>query len=164
MPGPADQCSLQRTQHALSEWFRSGGRVITVKKPTALRTRKSSRHPGPGKLVRCGSRSSRSTQVVGCRRGTPDTRCTLAVPRFWSLRRVVMPGTGIEIAELLVLHLVKLNVELNIVAVAIAMIDGDVMPRAMTHRAPVDRHLAQREELARILDVGKVLHLEGDVV
>src|SRR5262245_33538019 len=75
-----------------------------------------------------------------------------------------MPRAGIEIAEFLVLHLVELNVKLDVLVVAIPMIDGDVMTRAMTHRSPVDRHFAQREQFARILDMSEVLHLKGNVM
>src|SRR6516165_2761439 len=75
-----------------------------------------------------------------------------------------MPRTRIEIAELLVLHLVELNVKLDVLVVAIPMIDGDVMTWAMTHRSPVDWHFAQREQFARILNVSEVLHLKGNVM
>src|SRR5206468_3405240 len=103
-------------------------------------------------------------QEIRHRQWPPEIGRDLAVPRLWPLRGVVMPGAGIEIAEFLVLHLVELNVELDVLVVEIAMVDGDVVAGAMTYRPPVDGHLAQREQLTGILDVGEILHLEGDVM
>jgi hypothetical protein len=105
-----------------------------------------------------------SAQVVRRWRWTPEIGSGLAVPCLWPLWRIVMPGAGIEITEFLVLHLVELDVELDDLVVEIAMIDRDVVARAMAHRPPVDRYLADREQLAGVLDVGKVLHLEGNMM
>src|SRR6476660_9799607 len=44
------------------------------------------------------------------------------------------------------------------------MVNGHIVTRPMPHRAPVDWHLAQGEQLARILNVGEIFHFEGDVV
>src|ERR1700682_3716437 len=75
-----------------------------------------------------------------------------------------MPRTRIEIAELFILHLVQLDVKLDILVIEIAMIDCHVVTRPMAHGSPVDLHLAEREQLAGILDVSKILHLECDVM
>src|SRR3979411_960923 len=64
---------------------------------------------------------------VGHRQRTPEVGSGLAVPHLRSLRRVMMPGAGVEIAQLLVLHLVELDVEFDILVVEIAGGDGDVV-------------------------------------
>src|SRR5207244_9055356 len=93
------------------------------------------------------------------RQRTPQVRGNLAVPDFWPLRRVVMPGAGLEIAQLLVFHLVELDVELDVLIVGVAVVDRDVVAGPVAHRPPVDRHLAQRQELAGVLQVGEIFEL-----
>jgi hypothetical protein len=105
-----------------------------------------------------------SAHVVRRRQWTPKIGRNFAVPVLWPLRGVVMPRPGIEIAEFFVLHLVELDVELHVLVVGVSMVDRDVVPRPMTHRPPIDRHLAERKQLAGILDVGEILHLESDVM
>src|SRR5690349_8587847 len=61
------------------------------------------------------------------RQRTPEVRGDLAVPDLWPLRRVVMPGAGVEIAQFLVLHLVELDVELDVLVVGVAVVDRDVV-------------------------------------
>ena len=75
-----------------------------------------------------------------------------------------MPGPRIEIAELLVLHLVELDVELDGVLVRIAVIGGDVVAGPVPHRPPQQPDVLMREHLAGGLHVRHVLQLEGDVV
>ena len=60
----------------------------------------------------------------------------LVPPASPPLRRVAMPGLGIEIAELFVLHLVKLDIELHRLVVRIAMVGRDIVARAVAHRSP----------------------------
>ena len=74
-----------------------------------------------------------SAQVVRRWQWTPEIRRNLAVPGLWSLRCVVMPRAGIEIAELLVLHLIELDVELDELIVGIAVIDRNVVARSVTY-------------------------------
>ena len=64
----------------------------------------------------------------------------VAIPGLWSLRRVMMPRTGIEIAEVFILHLVQLDLELDNLVIEIAMIDCNVVTWPMAHGSPVDRH------------------------
>src|SRR5262249_19921125 len=40
----------------------------------------------------------------------------------------------------------------------------DIVAGPMTHRPPVDGHLAQRKQFAGVLDVCEVLHFEGNVM
>ena len=75
-----------------------------------------------------------------------------------------MPGAGVEIAQFLVLELVEFDIEFDILVVEIAVIDRDVVAGPMPHRSPVDRDLPQRQEFAGVLDMGEILHLEGDVM
>ena len=56
-------------------------------------------------------------------------------PSLWSLRCIVMPRAGIEIAEFLILHLIKFNVELDKLIVGITVIDRDVVARSW-HTGP----------------------------
>src|SRR5262245_49573983 len=44
------------------------------------------------------------------------------------------------------------------------MVDRNIVTWSVPHRAPVDWHLAQRKQLARILIVGEIFHFEGNVV
>src|SRR6516165_12542178 len=44
------------------------------------------------------------------------------------------------------------------------MVNCYIVTWPVPHRAPVDWHLAQGEHLARILNVGEILHFEGDVM
>src|SRR5258708_9618461 len=105
-----------------------------------------------------------SAQIVRRWQWAPEMGRNLAVLVVWSLGCVVVPRARIEIAEFLVLHLIELDVELDELIVGTTVIDRDVVARPVTYRPPVDRHLAQREQFAGVLDVGEVLHLEGDMM
>src|SRR5262249_33295108 len=82
------------------------------------------------------------------RQRSPQGRRHLGVPHFRPLRRVVVPGARVEIAEFLVLELIELDVELDVLVVGVAVVDRDVVARAVPHRPPVDGDFTQREELA----------------
>src|SRR5262245_55116127 len=60
---------------------------------------------------------------VGHRQRSPQIAGMIAVPDLRPLRLIVVPRLRIEIAELLVLHLVELNVELDDLVIVVAMID-----------------------------------------
>src|SRR5580704_9418022 len=96
------------------------------------------------------------------RRRPPDVGLA-ALPGFRPLRRVLMPGPRLEIAEVLVHHLVELAEEFDHLIVRIAVIGGDVVPGAVAQRAPDDRDLALAEQVAGILQVDEILQLEGHV-
>ena len=76
----------------------------------------------------------------------------------------MVPRPRLEIAELLVLHLIELGIELDDVVVGVVVIGRDVVARPVPQRSPDDRNRLLAEQLAGVLDVGEVLHLERDVV
>src|SRR5258705_8879843 len=86
---------------------------------------------------------------VGHRQWAPEVGGDLAVPDFRALRRVVMPGAGGEITQLLVLHLIELDVEFDILVVEIAGIDRDVVGGPLSHRPPGGRGFWHPQGLPR---------------
>src|SRR5271166_875523 len=88
-------------------------------------------------------------RAMEIRRGgrTPDAGMA-GGPALGSLRGVVMPRARLEIAELLVLHLVELAEELDDLLIRIAMVGRDVVTGAMTQRSPDDRDLLLAHQLA----------------
>src|SRR5579862_1998427 len=104
-----------------------------------------------------------SAMEIRQRRRAPDIGLA-ALPGFRPLRRVLMPGPRLEIAEALVHHLVELAEEFDHLIVRIAVIGGDVVARPVAQRAPDDRNLALAEQVAGILQVDEILQLEGHVV
>src|SRR6516162_7859174 len=97
------------------------------------------------------------------RRQAPDGRLG-AFPRLRPLRLVAVPGPRIEIAELLILHLVEFDIELDRVVVRVAVIGRDVVAGAVPHRAPEQLDLLGGEHLAGVLHVRDVLELERNVM
>src|SRR5258708_18030085 len=83
------------------------------------------------------------------RRRAPDVGLA-ALPGLRPLRRVPMPGPRLEIAEVLVHHLVELAEEFDHLILRTAVIGGDVVPAAAAQRSPDDRDLALVAQLARI--------------
>src|SRR5713226_6301651 len=103
--------------------------------------------------------------IIRGRRRTPaGDGAVLAAPDLWSLRTVRMPGTWIEIAELLIQDLIELGKEFDHVLIRVAMIDRDVVSGAMAQRSPDDRDLVMREHIAAVLDGGEIPHLERNMV
>jgi hypothetical protein len=103
-------------------------------------------------------------QEIRRRRRAPHVGDLLGVPDLGPLRAIVVPGPRIEIAELVVLHLVELGVELDHPVVVVAVEGGEVVPGAKTHRPPDDRNLPLAEKIARRLQVGEIFQLVGDVM
>ena len=75
-----------------------------------------------------------------------------------------MPRSRLEVAELLVLHLIELDIEFDDVVVGVVVIGGDIMAGTVAQRPPDDRDRLLPEQLAGILNLGKILHLERDVM
>src|SRR5258708_19665 len=75
-----------------------------------------------------------------------------------------MPGTRLEIAEALVLHLVEFAIELHDLPVGVTMIDEDIVADDVAARSPDQMIVVAAEEVARALNFRPVLHLEGDVM
>ena len=102
---------------------------------------------------------------IRCRRRAPDVQRFLpARPHLGALRVIPVPGTRIVVAELFILHLIKLGVDLNDLAVRIAMEGRDIMTGAQSHRSPDDLDVFLLKQVAGILDVREVTKLECDVV
>src|SRR3984885_4269800 len=97
------------------------------------------------------------------RRRAPDIGLA-ALPGLWPLRRVLMPWPRLEIAEVLVHHLVEFAEEFDHLIVRVAMIGGDVVARTVAQRSPDDRDPALAEQVAGILQVDEIFQLEGHVV
>src|SRR5262249_25314780 len=85
-------------------------------------------------------------------------------PQLGPLRGVVVPGARLEIAELLVHHLIELAEELDHLVVVVAMIGGDIVPRTVAQRPPDDRDSLLAHDLARVLQMHEVFELERDVM
>src|SRR5580692_3136540 len=73
-----------------------------------------------------------------------------ALPGFRPLRRVLMPGPRLEIAEVLVDHLVELAEEFDHLIVRIAVIGGEVVTGPVAQRPPDDRNFPLAEQIAGI--------------
>src|SRR5215211_8801602 len=102
-------------------------------------------------LRSCGPRVSiPGAMEIVRRRRAPDRRLSRR-PYFRPLRLVVMPGTRLEISELLVEHLIELAEELDHVVVVVAVVGGDVVAGAVAQRPPDDRDLLLPQHLARVL-------------
>src|SRR5215472_8130959 len=84
---------------------------------------------------------------IRARRRAPDIGLA-GDPGLRPLRRVLVPGPRLEIAELLVLHLVELAKQFDHLIVGIAVIGGDVVARAVAQRSPDDRNLLLPEQVA----------------
>src|SRR5215467_3722966 len=89
----------------------------------SLTCRQNSAAPSPAKLRRAEHLGAVKI-LLG--RGAPDAGLARG-PALGTLRRIVMPGARLEIAELLVLHLVELAEELDHLVVLVAMVGGDVV-------------------------------------
>src|SRR5689334_1418144 len=85
------------------------------------------------------------------RRRAPDVGRRTRLPDFRALRTVAMPGARLEVAQLLILHLVELAEQLDHLIIRLAIIDRDVMARPMADRAPDDVDLVPGEHVAGIL-------------
>src|SRR5262245_11378607 len=86
------------------------------------------------------------------------------IPNLRALRQVSVPGTRLEVAELLVEHAVELAIELDHLAVLVLMEDRDVVARSEPQRTPQDRNVPLAKDLAGVLDVSEVAQLEGEMV
>src|SRR6478736_5990940 len=82
------------------------------------------------------------------RRRPPHVGDLAGLPDLGPLRAVVVPRPRIEVAELLVLHLVELGVELDHPVVVVAVEGGDVVPRPKPHRSPDDRNFPFTKQVA----------------
>src|SRR5436190_21477537 len=126
--------------------------------PSSLRCRVSCRRPraeDPPPLLTLAD-------VIRRRRRAPDV--ARLVPHLRLLRAVAVPRPRIEIAELLVQHLVELGEQLDDLVVRIAVIGVDVVAGAVASRSPDQLNVLGAEEVAGALNLRPVLQLEGDVV
>src|ERR1700761_9599549 len=77
-------------------------------------------------------------------------------PGLRPLRRVLMPGARLEIAEFLIDHLVELTEELDHLIVRITVIGGEVVTRPVPQRAPYDRDFLLAEQVATVLQMNEI--------
>src|SRR5882757_6002186 len=61
-----------------------------------------------------------------------------------------MPGPGLKIAELFILHQIHLRKEFNPNVIGTAMVRGDVVANGMTSRAEYQRNLIFRQCIASV--------------
>ena len=73
-----------------------------------------------------------------------------------------MPGPWIEIAQLLIQHLIELGKELDHVPIGVAVIDRDIVTGTVAQRSPDDRNLVLGQYIAAMLDTREIPHLEGE--
>src|SRR6266446_4577011 len=88
-----------------------------------------------GIILHFDRRDGAAAAIFRQRRQTPDGRLA-PLPNLWPLRGIAVPGPRIKIAQLLVLELVELDIELDRVLVRIAVIGRDIVARAVAQRAP----------------------------
>ena len=100
--------------------------------------------------------------VVRRRRRAPDVAGL--VPHLGNLRAVAMPWPRVEVAELLVEHLVELGEQLDDLIVRIAVVSVDVVARPVPARPPGELDVLRPEEIAGRLDLRPVFQLERDVM
>src|SRR6516164_10830403 len=103
--------------------------------------------PARMKPAACDAGVALRTIEIRSRRRAPDIGLARD-PGLRPLRRVLMPGPRLEIAELLVLHLIELAEQFDHLIVRIAVIGGDVVARAVAQRSPDDRNLLLPEQVA----------------
>src|SRR6185312_16010931 len=72
----------------------------------------------------------------------------VVAPDLRPLRPVLVPGPRLEIAELLVVHLVEIGEELDRDAVGILVIDRDVVPDQVADRPPEQLDVLAGEKVA----------------
>src|SRR5262245_64755689 len=106
------------------------------------------------RLVTADHRLRSEAPVVAQRVLLPDLR---------ALRPILMPGTRVEIAQRLVLHLIHLGEELDPHLVGVAVIDRDVVADDMAAGTPHQSDTVLGQPLAGYLDLRSILALEGDV-
>src|SRR5271170_8266251 len=97
------------------------------------------------------------------RRRAPDIGLA-GDPGLRPLRRIEMPRPRLEITKLFVEYLIELAKEFDDLIVRIAVIGGDIVPRAVAQRAPDDRDALLPEQVAGILQMNEVLQFEGHVM
>src|SRR5262249_1735753 len=84
-------------------------------------------------------------------------------PHLRPLRVVAMPGTRFEIAELLVLYQIELGEQFGDQSVRAAVIGKQIVPDAVAARPPKSLKAVETEEIARLLQLAPVAHLERGV-
>src|SRR5262245_1707183 len=98
-----------------------------------------------------------------CRPDAPDV-ARQAHPGLRPLRTVAVPGTRLEIAELLVEHQIHAVVELDQMAIGIVVIDRDVMAGPVADRSPENLSAVAAQEVAGLVHVRGVAQLEGEMM
>src|SRR5436190_14949539 len=83
-----------------------------------------------------GNSGDKLTSHEARRRRRPPDHGVVPAPDFRPLRLVPVPRAGLEIAELLVFHLIELDVELDELIILVPVKDGNVVARAETQWAP----------------------------
>src|SRR5262245_64941546 len=101
-------------------------------------------------------------EILG-RRRAPDGRPARR-PYLRPLRLIVMPGTRLEIAELLVEHLIHFAEELDDLIVVVAVVGGDVVTRAVEQGSNDDGNLIVGENIGGVVEVGKMLEITYEVM
>lgn len=94
---------------------------------------------------------------------TPDHRVVPA-PDFRPLRLVAVPRTGLEVAKLLVFHLIELDIELHELIVLVPVKDGYVVTRTESQRSPDKRNSSPRQQVAGIFHMREVVQLKCKVM
>src|SRR5262245_50712762 len=97
-------------------------------------------------------------------RGYPPNPMFLRVPHLRTLRAVAVPGSRVEIAKRLILHLVELDVELNELPIVVAMEYRHVVTRPEPQRPPGQRNAFRGKEITRPCDVCDIPQFEGDMM
>ena len=140
----------------------AAGNPINVVNPDVLQVRVPADPAADRDLNRASSALLALADVIRRRRRAPDV--ARLVPHLRHLRTVAVPRPRIEIAELLVQHLVELGEQLDDLVVRIAMIGVDVVARPVPARPPGELDVLAAEEIAGVLDLRPVLQLERDVM
>src|SRR5579872_5164575 len=107
-------------------------------------------------------RAMRAIRTV--RHRPPPVRRRVVAPHFRTLGPVLMPRPRLEIAELLVVHLIHLAEKLDHHAIRIAVIDRNIMSDDVAERSPGQRDLVLGQKIGSPLYIGPVAHLKRDMM
>jgi len=84
-------------------------------------------------------------------------------PNFWTLRAIFVPGLGIKISQLFILHLIHLGIKLGANAVRIPVIASAIVADGVTCRPPIEREAVTDQQIGSPHKLWKIFHFKGEM-